>query len=107
MTLGPGGLRVRFGLWRLSTPLENIEGSQLTGGFAWIKTAGPARLSFTDRGVSFATNGAAAVCLTFRTPVAAIDPTRTITHPAATITVADPQAFLDHLEVLRGSSAGP
>ena len=48
--LGPTGLRVRFGLWRLHTPLANISGAERTGGFAYLKTAGPPHLSFADRG---------------------------------------------------------
>jgi hypothetical protein len=98
--LGPEGLRVRFGPWRLQTPLDNIEGAERSGGFSFIKTAGPAHLSFTDRGITFATNGADAVCVRFRTPVAGIDPIGLIRHPGATLTVSDPQAFLDHLGAL-------
>jgi hypothetical protein len=47
------------------------------------------------------------VCVTFRAPVAGIDPTRTIRHPAATVTVADPAAFLARLDRLRGQAVGP
>ncbi|WP_370892317.1 hypothetical protein [Janibacter sp. GXQ6167] len=86
-------LRVRFGLWSLRTPLSNITGSELSGDFAFIKTAGPPHLSFSDRGVTFATNGRRAVCLTFASPVKGIDPTGIITHPNATITVADPEGL--------------
>jgi hypothetical protein len=102
VTLGPGGLHARFGAWRLRTPITNIASAETTGGFSWIKTAGPAHLSFADRGVTFATNGDAAVCLTFHTAVAGIDPTRLIRHPSATLTVADPTAFVTLLEALRG-----
>lgn len=102
VTLGPQGLGVRFGLWRLDTDLGNIVKAEPSGGFGWLRTAGPAHLSFADRGVTFATNGDAAVCVRFRTPVAAIDPTRTIKHPGATMTVEDPHAFLDHLATLLG-----
>lgn len=101
-TLGPDGLRVRFGPWRLRTTIANIASAETTGGFGWLKTAGPAHLSFADRGVTFATNGDAAACVTFHTPVPGIDPTRTITHPGATLTVADPASFVAHLEHLRG-----
>ncbi len=104
VTLGPDGLRVRFGPWRLRTTIANITDVQTSGDFRWLTTAGPAHLSFADRGVTFATNGDAAVCVTFLQPVAAIDPTRTIRHPGATISVADPAAFVAHLERLR---AGP
>ncbi len=87
---GPDGLLVRFGLWRLRTPLDNIAGAELTGDFAWWKTAGPPRLSFTDHGVSFATNGRSAVCLRFHEPVRVLDPTGRLRHPGATLTVRDP-----------------
>lgn len=90
-------LRVRFGPWRLVTDLDNIAGAELTGGFHWIKTAGPAHLSFSDRGVTFATNGDRAVCVRFATPVRAIDPTGRIRHPGATLTVAEPERLLQAL----------
>jgi hypothetical protein len=86
-------LRVRFGLWSMRTPLSNIAGAEHTGGFAFLKTAGPPHLSFSDRGVTFATNGDRALCVHFHRPVPAIDPTRTIKHPGATLTVADPEGL--------------
>lgn len=95
-------LRVRFGLWRLRTPLSNIEGVQQTGSFGYLKTAGPPHLSFVDRGVSFATNGRDAVCVRFHEPVAGIDPTRRIKHPGATLTVGDPAALMADLAERRG-----
>ena len=104
--VGPHGLFVRFGPWRLHTTIDNIDEVHRLGGFAWWKTAGPAHLSFADRGVTFATNGDDAVCLTFRRPVAGIDPTGTIVHPGATLTVRDPGALIDELAVLRGPAAG-
>jgi hypothetical protein len=99
--LGPAGLRVRFGPWRLQTALDNIAGAERSGGFSWIKTAGPAHLSFSDRGITFATNGEDAVCVRFHTPVAGIDPTKLIRHPGATLTLSDPPGFLAHLEALQ------
>lgn len=82
-------LRIRFGLWRLETSLDNIVDARLTGPYGLLKTIGPAHLSMKDRGITFATNGARGVCMTFRTPVSGIDPTGSIRHPAATVTVAD------------------
>ncbi len=102
VTLGPQGLLVRFGPWRLRTTIANVAGAEVTGGFGWLRTAGPAHLSLSDRGVTFATNGDAAACVTFHAPVPGIDPTRTLTHPGATITVVDPASFVAHLEALRG-----
>ncbi len=90
-------LEVRFGLWRLITTRANIAGAEITGGFRFWRAAGPPRLSLVDRGVSFATNGEEAVCLRFADPVAALDPTGRLRHPAATLTLADPQTFLNVL----------
>ncbi len=86
-------LRVRFGPWSLRTQRTNITDVQVSGGYSFLKTAGPAHLSFTDRGVTFATNGDRGVCLTFREPVKGIDPTGRVRHPGATMTVADPDAL--------------
>jgi hypothetical protein len=83
-------LEVRFGPWRLSTPLSNVAGTELTGDYGFVKTAGPPHLSFADRGVTFATNGDRGVCVQFHAPVRVLWP---LTHPAATLTVADPEAL--------------
>ena len=95
--VGPAGLRVRFGLWRLRTPLANVAGTEMTGGFSWLKTAGPPHLSFTDRGVTFATNGRRAVCVRFHEPVRVLDPTGRLRHPGATLTVRDPERLAAEL----------
>ncbi len=86
-------LRVRYGLWSMRTPVDNVVSVQLTGGFGFLKTAGPPHLSFSDKGVSFTTNGERALCLSFREPVPAIDPTGRIKHPGATLSVADPEGL--------------
>ncbi|MGZ4450734.1 MAG: hypothetical protein ACXVW4_13140 [Nocardioides sp.] len=96
--VGDGRLRARFGPWSLDTPLTNVAETTETGGFRFVKTAGPPHLSFTDRGVTFATNGRRALCVRFHSPVRAIDPTGRITHPGATFTVADPPALRRALE---------
>ena len=82
-------LHVRFGLWRLTTPLSNIAGTEVTGPYSFVKTAGPAHLSFSDKGVTFATNGEQGLCIRFREPVRALDPTGRLRHPGATVTVDD------------------
>lgn len=103
--LGPDGLIVRFGPWRLRTGLLNIAGVERVGDFGYLKTAGPPHLSFVDRGVTFATNGDDGVCLRFVTPVAGIDPTRLIRHPGATLTLRDPGRFIADLGELRARVA--
>jgi uncharacterized protein YndB with AHSA1/START domain len=95
--VGPRWLYVRYGPWRLVTPRDNIASAEVTGGFSFVKTAGPPHLSFSDRGVSLTTNGDSALCLAFREPVPAIDPTATITHPGATLSVSDPQGLAEAL----------
>ena len=82
-------LSVRFGPWSLRTPLRNIVDAVETSDFAYLKTAGPAHLSFADRGVTFATNGDRGLCLRFDEPVKAIDWIGLLRHPGATVTVAD------------------
>jgi hypothetical protein len=82
-------LKARFGPWRVTTPLANVSGAEVTGPYALLKTAGPARLAITDRGLTFATNGDRGVRIDFRTPVPGLDPLRLIRHPELTVTVAD------------------
>lgn len=84
-----GHLTARFGPWILRTPLSNVVGCQRTGPFSVRKTAGPARLSMADGGLTFATNAEAGLCLCFREPVAGLEPFGVIRHPALTLTVAD------------------
>ena len=98
VTVSETELQVRFGAWHLVSPLDNITGTELTGGFRWLKTAGPPHLSFADRGVTFATNGKRALCVSFRRPVRGIDPTGILRHPGATLTVGDPHALQAAIE---------
>lgn len=90
-------LRARFGPWSLRTPRSNIARVEESGGFSFIKTAGPPHLSFIDRGVTFATNADQGVCVTFDQPVRALDPTGRLRHPGATFTVADPSGLVQAL----------
>ena len=80
-------LVVRFGPWFLRTPVANVVGCERSGPYSVSKTAGPARLSLADRGVTFATNSDAGLCIRFDEPVPAIDPFGKILHPGITVTV--------------------
>jgi hypothetical protein len=82
-------LTVRFGGWTLSSTLDNVTGTDVTGPYAFVKTAGPPHLSLKDRGITCATNGERGLCVSFGDPVPGIAPTRRIRHPGATLTVAD------------------
>jgi hypothetical protein len=86
-------LHVRFGPWSLRTPLANVRSVERTGPYAWWKVAGPAHISVADRGVTFATSTGAGACIGFREPVPAALPVALLRHPAATVTVADPDAL--------------
>lgn len=87
--VGDGRLRARFGLWSLDTPLENIDEVSTSGDYSFIRTAGPAHLSLSDHGVTFATNGERGVCVSLHRAVRVLDPTGHLTHPGVTMTVAD------------------
>jgi hypothetical protein len=79
----------RYGPWRVRTPLSNVAAAEATGPYSFLKTAGPARLSISDRGLTFASNGERGVCITFHSPVTGIDRAGRIHHPELTVTVLD------------------
>ncbi len=87
--VGADHFEARFGPWRVHTPTANITEVAVTGPYRFAKTAGPARLAITDRGLTFATNGARGVRVSFRTPVPGLDPLGIIRHPELTVTVTD------------------
>jgi hypothetical protein len=89
VTVGEDELDVRFGPWRVRTPLSNVAGVESSGPFSLLKTIGPAHLSLADRGITFATNRRKGTCIRFRDAVAGIEPTGRIRHPGLTVTVAD------------------
>lgn len=91
-----GKLDVWFGPWRLVTPLSNISGAELSGPYQAWKVLG-ARLSLADRGLTFGTNTVAGACIRFHRPVAGIEPTGLLRHPALTVTVAEPHLLVERL----------
>ena len=93
----------RFGPWRVRTPLANITGAEVRGPYAFWKTAGPARLAVTDRGLTFATNGDRGVLVRFAKRVRGLDPLGLVRHPELTVTVADVEGLA---ELLRARSGG-
>lgn len=82
-------LRIKFGPWRVRTPLANVVSTTRTGPYSLIKTMGPAHLSFSDRGMTCATNSQQGLCIRFAEPVRGLDPLGLLRHPAVTVTVAD------------------
>lgn len=82
-------MTARFGPWRISTSLDNVRTVRITGPYRFLKTAGPAHLGITDRGLTFATNSRCGVELQFRHPITGIDPFGLLKHPNLTLTAAD------------------
>jgi hypothetical protein len=82
-------LRAQFGLWHLETPLANVADCEPSGPYALPKTIGPAHISMRDRGLTFASNSSAGLCISFREPVRAAEPFGVIRHPGLTVTVDD------------------
>jgi hypothetical protein len=95
--VGQGRLDARFGRWRVRTPLTNVADAEVTGPYAFWKTAGPARLAITDRGLTFATNGDRGVLISFRKPVRGLEPLGVIRHPELTVTVAEVERLAELL----------
>jgi hypothetical protein len=92
--LGEEELEARYGPSRLRTPTSNIATAELTGPYAFFKTAGPARLGITDRGLTFASNGDRGVCIKFHSPVPGIGRIR---HPELVVTVLGVDALMKAL----------
>jgi hypothetical protein len=90
-------LEVRFGRWRMSVPRDDIVDAQRSGPYRPWRVIGPPHLSFTDRGITFATTPHEGVCLQLREPLPGIEPTGTIRHPGVTLTVEDIDGLLDAL----------
>lgn len=97
-------LVARFGPWRVHSALSNISAVEVTGPYAFLKTAGPARLAITDRGLTFATNGDRGVCISFSSPVQGIEPFGLIRHPSLTLTVLDVDDLMSTLTRRTGSA---
>jgi hypothetical protein len=97
-------LHARLGPWQLRTTLANVSAVAITGPYAFFTTAGPAHLSFSDRGLTFASNGDRGVLISFRQPVPGIEPTGKLRHPNLTVTVADVEGLAS---VLRARAHTP
>jgi hypothetical protein len=99
--IGEDTMRACFGPWRVTTPLANITEVAVTGPYAFLKTAGPARLAITDRGLTFATNGESGVLISFHSAVRGLDPLGVLRHPELTVTVADVDGLVELLRSQR------
>ena len=96
----PGGFEARFGPWAVRTPVANLAGTEVSGPYGFLRTAGSARLSLADRGLTFATNGDEGLCVRFHEPVRGIDLAGLLRHPGLTVTVADVEGLRQAIEQL-------
>jgi hypothetical protein len=95
--VGERELVARFGRWQVRTPLLNVARVEATGPYSFLKTAGPARLAITDRGLTFATNGNRGALISFHSSVTGIDRAGRIRHPELTVTVLDVDGLVSAL----------
>ena len=102
VTLDATEVKAQFGPWTVRTPLANVASVAITGPYSFLKTAGPAHLSLSDRGITFATNSRRGVCLEFRRPVAGMEPTGVLKHPNLTVTVQYCDDLAEQLRVHLG-----
>lgn len=104
VTLDDDALDVRFGPWSLRTPRSNIAGCEVTGPYRPWKVAGPPHISLRDLGVTFATNTRSGACIHFHRPVTGALPWGLLRHPAATVTVTNPDDLARR--ITDGANAG-
>jgi hypothetical protein len=79
-------------------PFEHITDVSVTGPYGFVKTAGPPHLTFSDRGLTFATNGDRGVFIESKVPFRGIEPIGVLRHPNLTVTVAECDALLAMLQ---------
>ena len=84
-----GRFVARYGFWRLETEVANVAGTEVSGPYRLLTTIGPAHLSLSDRGLTFASNRRRGLCISFKEPVAGLEPTGRLRHPGLTVTVGD------------------
>jgi hypothetical protein len=84
-----GRFVARYGFWSLETDVANVAGTQVSGPYRRWTTIGPAHLSLSDWGLTFASNRRRGLCITFKEPVPGLEPTGRLRHPGLTVTVSD------------------
>ncbi len=68
VTVTESELIATYGRFRVKTPLDNIDRTEITGPHRWYTAVG-LRLSFTDDGATFGTNHEKGLSITFRRKV--------------------------------------
>lgn len=85
-----GSLVATFGWWKVSTTLDNVHGTSITGPHRWYTAVG-LRLSASDSGLTFGTNHRRGVCIDFVDPIPKVIGARD--HEALWVSVADPEGL--------------
>ena len=89
-------LLVRYGLFRLETPLANVIDARVTGPYKLWRSAG-LRMSQKDSGITFGTSAGPGVCILFADRVRVV-----FHHEACTVTIAQPAEFVARWRALSG-----
>ena len=85
-----------YGRQRVETPVANIDHTLVTGPHRWYTAVG-LRLSFSDDGLTFGTNNESGLCVAYKEKIPKVIGFRD--HSALWVSVADPQALADALDV--------
>ncbi len=93
-----------YGIVRIETPIDNIDGAHVTSGYRWWTAVG-ARRSLADDGLTLGTNRNAGVCVHFHDRVRSI--LRPAGHSALTVTVADVDRLVAALDGRTRTGVGP
>jgi hypothetical protein len=89
--VGNGEVLVRFGLWALRTPIDNVVETEMAGPFRRRRVIG-VRIA-ADRRLIFGSNAHRGLCLGFAEAVPAVVPGRRLRFRSAVLTVADPHGL--------------
>ncbi len=98
VTLGAdGSFTATFGRVSVSTTIDNIDHTLVTGPHRWYTAVG-LRLSFADDGLTFGTNHRRGLCVEFREKIPKVIGLRA--HSALWVSVADPEGLAAALETV-------
>jgi hypothetical protein len=85
-----GTLRATFGPFKVTTTVDNIDHTDITGPHRWYTAVG-ARLSFADDGLTFGTNHRRGLCLGFVEKIPRVIGFKD--HSSLWVSVADPEGL--------------
>jgi hypothetical protein len=91
--LDDAGVQARFGPWRMDVPLEDIARWAIRGPYRWWRALG-VRQTLGVWDLSFGSSAKDGVYLEFTRPL----PWAGTSHPALTVTVGNPEAFVEALQ---------